>query len=556
MLAQRGCFERRPARFGFGDGLTYRGQMHEGDRLGRYRLAHRIGEGGVGVVYVGVDDDGRAYAVKVLKPHVAGDPEGRARLAREVGTLRRLRHPAIAEVVDADVNGPQPYIVTRYVPAPSLHRLVSERGPLSQAELIRLGNGMGQALGAIHAAGVVHRDLKPANVLMAEEPVLIDFGIAHVLDEARLTRAGMVMGTPGYLSPELISGADVGPGTDWWAWAATMAFAASGRPPFGGGRADVVLDRVRRGDADLCDVPAGLQSVLRRALNPDPAARPQPAELRVALLDLQSGVPAPIAQPSPTTALSHSTEQRAVRPAAADPWARPTTAPTRTMTAPPAAPRLVVQPPSVVRPGRTGSPAPPPRGIPARGRGAVIVPVVLCLLAGLVPLVVVGVSGALVTGVRAVDVAQTALLRRWHERGQSPQDAGWVALRLPWHLLSAAVRTVLLSLPALLIGCGVTYVAAVSSGGDVTLALPDLTPGPLSLGAFSAGAVIWWGPGGAEIRRGARAVVRKSTPGNATRIAVWVVAAIVLVSTLSVVLANAQNPSIVEWFPRQSQPFD
>jgi serine/threonine protein kinase len=265
--------------------------MHEGQRLGQYHLGMRIGEGGVGVVYLGLDDEGRAYAVKVLKPHVAGDPEARNRLAREVATLQRLRHPAIAEVLDADVTGPVPYLVTRYIPAPSLHQHVRQRGPLSAAELVQLGNGMGQALAAIHRAGVVHRDLKPANVLMGADPVLIDFGVAHVLDDTRLTRTGMVMGTPGYLCPELITGAPVHTSADWWAWAATMAFAATGRAPFGEGRADIVLDRVRRGDADLDGVPDPLVDTLRRGLRPEPDRRPEPAELRVALLDVDRAAP-------------------------------------------------------------------------------------------------------------------------------------------------------------------------------------------------------------------------------------------------------------------------
>ena len=143
----------------------------------------------------------------------------------------------MAPIIDADVDGPTPYIVTRYVPGPSLDDFVAERGLLPPAELHRVASGLAEALDAIHSAGVVHRDVKPANVLLVDgDPVLIDFGIAHVADDIRLTLTGLVMGTPGYLAPEVVAGEDVTPATDWWGWAATTAFAASGTPPFGTGR--------------------------------------------------------------------------------------------------------------------------------------------------------------------------------------------------------------------------------------------------------------------------------------------------------------------------------
>ncbi len=260
-------------------------------RLGRYRVLQRVGEGGMGVVHLAVDDDSRAVAMKVLRPHVAADPHARRRLAREVATLQRVRSPWVAEVIDADTEGDQPFLVTRFVPGPSLEERVRESGPLPPERLADLGDGLGEALAAIHAAGVVHRDLKPANVLLLDDvPVVIDFGIAQVADDVRLTSAGLVMGTPGYLSPEVVAGSGVGEPTDWWGWAATVAFAATGRPPFGGGPVEAVLDRVRRGDADLDGVPAALLGAVRRALAVDPADRPPPGVLRAAVAALRAGV--------------------------------------------------------------------------------------------------------------------------------------------------------------------------------------------------------------------------------------------------------------------------
>jgi hypothetical protein len=257
---------------------------HDVQQLGPYRLRGKLGEGGMGVVHLGLDPSGRAVAVKVLRAHVAHDPDARARLAREVSTLRRVRHPLVAEVIDADVEGELPYVVTRFVPGSGLDAVVRDAGRLDADRLVRLGRGLSSALGAIHAAGVVHRDLKPANVLMLDgDPVVIDFGIAHVADDVRLTLVGLVMGTPGYLSPEVVDGDPVTPATDWWGWAATLAFAASGRPPFGRGPMDVVIDRVRRGDCDLSGVDARLRPLLAAALAVEPTRRPHALEVLHAL---------------------------------------------------------------------------------------------------------------------------------------------------------------------------------------------------------------------------------------------------------------------------------
>ncbi|AKT50272.1 protein kinase domain-containing protein [Arsenicicoccus sp. oral taxon 190] len=245
------------------------------DTLGPYRLAGTLGEGGMGVVYLGLDRAGRAVAIKALRSHIAGDPEARARLAREVTTLERVQHPRVAAVLDADPDGPRPYIVTRYVPGPPLDDYVRVHGPFRGDALVRFARGLYEALQAIHAAGVVHRDLKPGNVLIVDdEPVVIDFGIAHVADDVRLTSTGLVMGTPGYLSPEVLEGGRVTESTDWWGWAASLAYAATGSPPFGSGRVDVILDRVRAGHHDLAGVDARLRPLLAAALAPDPVQRP------------------------------------------------------------------------------------------------------------------------------------------------------------------------------------------------------------------------------------------------------------------------------------------
>src|SRR5690606_7310999 len=161
--------------------------LAEHSRLGPYRLVQQLGEGGMGVVHLALDRHGRAVAIKVLRPHVAHDPDARARLAREVETLELIRHPNIAPVLDADLDGPRPYLVTKYVPGPPLDDHVAEHGPLGVEGLTRLAEGLASAIEAIHDAGVVHRDLKPNNVLIVDgEPMLIDFGIAHTVEDIRL----------------------------------------------------------------------------------------------------------------------------------------------------------------------------------------------------------------------------------------------------------------------------------------------------------------------------------------------------------------------------------
>jgi Protein kinase domain len=266
--------------------------------LGSYHLLRRIGEGGMGVVYLAQDPGGRAVALKVLRSSVAGDPTARRRLAREVETMRRVRSPYVAEVIDADLASDTPYIVTRYVPGRTLDQVVNENGPLLPPALLRLACGLADALAAVHAAGVVHRDLKPGNVmLLGEVPVVIDFGIAQGPDATRLTMTGMFMGTPGYLAPEVIEGQPSTEASDIHAWGATVAFAACGHPPFGTGAYEAIFYRIVNGQPDLTGAPAPLLPLLTAALARDPARRPGAVQLstRAAVLDPVSFAPGTVA---------------------------------------------------------------------------------------------------------------------------------------------------------------------------------------------------------------------------------------------------------------------
>ncbi|MDN3358856.1 serine/threonine-protein kinase [Actinomadura sp. DC4] len=271
----------------------------EAERAGPYRLLEFVGEGGMGVVRRALGGDDREVAVKLLKPELTGHADFRRRLAREVDTMRRVRSPYVAQVLDADVAGERPYVVTRFIRGRALDDVVRAGGPLSGEPLRRVAAGLADALVAIHGAGVVHRDLKPNNVMLVDgSPVVIDFGIAHAVDATRLTRLGQVVGTPGYMGPEIIEGAMPGPPVDVYGWAATVTFAASGRSPYGSGSLEAVLARVAAGRPDLDGVPARLEPLVRAALDRDPRRRPSAAELAARLRDLDLRVPETVVVPA------------------------------------------------------------------------------------------------------------------------------------------------------------------------------------------------------------------------------------------------------------------
>jgi hypothetical protein len=271
----------------------------EAEHAGPYRLLEFLGEGGMGVVRRGLGNGDREVAIKLLKPELTGNADFRHRLAREVDTMRRVRSPYVAEVLDADVSAERPYVVTRFIQGLPLDDAVRAGGPLSGEPLRRVAAGLADALVAIHGAGVVHRDLKPNNVMLVDgSPVVIDFGIAHAVDATRLTRLGQIVGTPGYMGPEIIEGAMPGPAVDVYGWAATVTFAASGRSPYGSGSLNSVLARIATGRPDLDGVPARLEPLVRAALDRDPARRPSAAQLAAQTRDLDLRVPATVVVPA------------------------------------------------------------------------------------------------------------------------------------------------------------------------------------------------------------------------------------------------------------------
>jgi len=229
----------------------------------------------MGRVFLGVSPGGRPVAVKAIRAELAADPEFRARFGREVAAARRVSGVFTAQVVDADVDGPVAWMATAYVPGPSLAEAVDMQGPLPEATVLALAAGLAESLNAIHAAGVVHRDLKPSNVLLAEDgPRVIDFGISRAAESTMLTQAGLVVGSPGFMSPEQATGDEVGPPSDIFTLGAVLAFAATGEGPFGTGTTAALLYRVVHGTPDLDRVPATIRPVIEHCLAKDPRQRP------------------------------------------------------------------------------------------------------------------------------------------------------------------------------------------------------------------------------------------------------------------------------------------
>ncbi|MFF4779076.1 serine/threonine protein kinase [Microtetraspora fusca] len=248
-------------------------------RIGGYRLLARLGAGGMGTVYLGRARGGQTVAIKVVRSDLANDSSFLARFRREAKTLLLVDGGFTCRVIEMDLEGSPPYLVTEYVDGPSLSDHLAQEGPLDSESTRTLAIGLADALRSIHATGVVHRDLKPSNILLsAAGPKVIDFGIAQVLDATSITRTGVVVGSSGYMAPEQFDGQGGQP-ADIFAWACTVIFAATGNPPFGSGPLEAVVFRLRNEAPVLDGLPEDLQLIVGSALKKDPAERPTASQL-------------------------------------------------------------------------------------------------------------------------------------------------------------------------------------------------------------------------------------------------------------------------------------
>lgn len=527
-------------------------------RVGEYTLLTRIGEGGMGVVHLAQRPGGDRVALKVLRPHIVGDDEARHRLAREVNSLSRIRSPRVAEIVDADPWGDIPYVATRYVPGLALHDHTQAEGPIEGADLLWFATCLAEALAAVHAVGVLHRDIKPANVLMeGRSPVLIDFGLARVADDPRLTHIGWLLGTPGYLAPEILHGEDATTAADVHSWAATVAYAGTGRSPFGRGPSMAIMDRVRRGEHDLSGLPDALRSALAAALDPDAGRRPTLDALRQWL---HQQVPAPRRSSPPsrpvpdvqfTQPLAVAAQVIADAPTRAlpgDPGTVAVEAPTRAL---PVDPTVRLAPTGAPSPERAPYRTPPPIEPTPAPRVAFLE---RARRAGLVAAGAVAAGAALtaypylttlglallVWLLRSGSLAGSAVQQRRQLRGSKWYDAVQVLVGAPWHLVLAVPGTIML----VFWGLGLTVAAgllcfAFAVGLEWTI--------------FGCGVVLaislWCGPGGSRVR----SPLRRLVDPTARAPLAWL-AAMVLVLGLTVALFALVADQGVGWAPAQGGP--
>jgi serine/threonine protein kinase len=488
--------------------------------LGPYRLRELLGEGGMGRVYLAAGPDNQPVAVKVLRQGAPGEENARRRLAREVDTMRRVHSPFVAEVLGADVDGDPPYIVTQYVAGRTLEDIVTTDGPLSGPALASLACGLSAAIAAIHAAGVVHRDLKPANVmLVGGEPVVIDFGIAQSPDSTRLTMTGMFMGTPGYLAPEVIEGTESSAAADVHSWAATVAYAATGRPPFGSGQFQAIFYRIVHGQADLDTLPEPLRPVILAGLARDPANRPTAAQLvsLLAAISPETLVPAAASTAPVGAALAGGSSAYqppwqlagtavdlppagSVRPAASPVWTgtRPLVVPGREDYGdllPPVHYQPVAEP-ARQRGTPPGSGSQRTPGSPVPSRSLLVLATMLSLvgLSVLFPIAgVAAVLGSLIL-LRATDLTVSRLASR-----QGNQHSAWAsavssAAFYPWAVLRSVVRFVFLAPMALLCAAAATVITVLAAGAAEL-------PRAVSYAAGALVACYCLGPGSIACRR-------------------------------------------------------
>jgi hypothetical protein len=531
--------------------------------VGEYTLLALLGEGGMGVVHLARKGDGPRVALKILRPHIVGDQEARRRLAREVSSLERIRSRWIAEIVDADPWASTPYVATRYVPGLSLHDHVPQEGPITGPDLHWFARCLAEGVASVHAVGVLHRDVKPSNVLLeGRTPILIDFGLARVADDPKLTHTGWLLGTPGYLAPEILFGDDATTASDVHSWAATVAFAGTGHPPFGRGPSMAIMDRVRRGEHDLSGLPDDLRALVSAALDPDPGRRPALPEIIGRLGGSASTAPAPprpVVEDPFTLPLALAAQGDPSAPTEVE---RPGPRPAPAYDAPVDVPYDQTLDPAYDEPRRTRHlPAEPERGVrdeqaddpddlpvdlaplPERASAAAV------LRRGLLVAALALVAGAaisewpywgvaLVLGVswllRTCTMTVTAHGDRRRLRGARWYDVLVAPLSAPWYLVAAIPGTLLLGVWAVGIGIAcalLCYAAGASAAGTLFVSGVGVALG------------LWVGPGASYVRWPVRVVAHAVARSTAR----WAVLTVVLVAAAGFI--GHQASLDVGWAP-------
>lgn len=357
-------------------------------RIGRYRLTGRLGAGGMGTVYLGSTPGGRPVAIKVISDQFQDEPQALERFRREVNTLHTVRSAYSASLIDCGLDAPPYWFATEYVPGRTLHSAVRASGPLPERLCLSLLAALAEGLSDIHDHDILHRDVKPQNVILSPVgPQLIDFGIARGAGQSALTQVGHTAGTPGFTAPEAFLGQQTGVAADVFALGATVAFAATGRPPYGDGAFSAVAYRTVHGEIDLDEVGPELAEILAACTDRDPAKRPAPDRIvelcashtsladdphyrRISAPEAKDATPAAAPVPVPTAPdapadhpSTASAADRTVKvpalpapaPARTEPAALPTAvAPTQVVAGPPPGTALLAEAPDLAPPGGAG----------------------------------------------------------------------------------------------------------------------------------------------------------------------------------------------------------
>lgn len=535
--------------------------LKPGDIIGGYAVVRHLGAGGSGRVYLVRDDAGQQAALKTVDAHE--DPVAGQRLRREVAALQAVRHEAVPRILDAELDDVDTFVVFEFIPGQCLSDHVAAKGPLAGEELAAMAERVAGALEAAHAAGVVHRDVTPANVMMSPHgAVLIDFGLSHRDDDARLTKEGLVSGTAGYVAPEVIDGAEPGTGADRWSWAATVAFAATGQAPFGVGNS--AIRRTLSGKWKVPRIPGG--ETLHAALTLPSDARPGMRDVVAALRGA-------------TTVLHYDDAPEVDEPGVA---AMP---PTRVMQGPPVPgvpddsygdleaegyPDLggvdedgyedyddyedfADASGEFVLPASSDL-APPWEGADRRPlliAGWTIAAASLAAVAPIVSVVVV-VMAALVgrTAYRRAD-----LVRMWPGRLDKKRARAAHRLAMPWHVLRSLGELVPAIVSSAVIGVGTSLAGwhLVSSGA--LAATTDTGQHWGHAGALIAGALVfaggmWWGLWSWGTREGSYIVANWFAPTRGVSTA-WVLVAFIVVALVAVAIDAGATPW---WWPAPDMP--
>lgn len=573
--------------------------MAPGTEIGGYRVLGPLGQGGMGAVYRAVDGDGAVVALKLLHPHLGADPDARERLRREVAHLQKVRHPAVARVLDAEIESTEAFIVTELVDGEDLAARVRTRGPLPPAELADLAEQLAGALQVVHRAGVLHRDMTPGNVLVTDRgPVLIDFGIAQAAEDSRVTSTGLVVGTPGYLSPELLEGGAPSEAGDWWGWAALLAYAATGRAPFGGPPTPAVLARARAGEVDLAGLDRRTAAALRSALAVDPWRRATPESVVTELRRAAEGDTDPDGDVPLTTVMPDGPQTQVV---ASD--GRTQALPVSAAAAVPGAPATGAADDAAGYAGydayddeTSGDPADdgtydeeddgtyddeaedgtydaddevaevPPVPEPRRRIGTVLALGALLTAVGATrPGVALLVAVVIAVVVRSVGLDVGAVLSRRARRGEGRGDVARGVVGWPWYLLRAALGV----LPAALVAASIIVVVGgvgwwLLDSGRFVLAAPAagerageldgnavwVTPVLLAVAVLAGLLTLWFGPMSRSTRVGARWALRAVAPGRAGAATLTVLALAAAAALVTLVVLGEGTV----WWPLPGPP--